>query len=231
MKRRDFIAGTVATAAFGFARPAFSRTDARPPRIKRIAFVHAAEKVEDMTVNGRRSFKAYFGELNRLGYIEGRNLIVERYSAGGRADRYDDVAREIVASQPDLIVALNGPLALQFKPLTNTIPILSTPADPVMVGLVTNLARPGGNITGVTVDMGMDLWGKRLQFLNETVSNHLTNVRFFAGSTTRWSDAAVAGMQKLAQQAGIHLAITFLGGNADRPTYERAFDAMTKDEC
>ena len=104
MRRREFIAGTAVTAALGLARPAYPQSNAPTPVTKRIAFVHVAEKVEDMTVNGRRSFKAYFGELNRLGYIEGRNLVVERYSARGRPDRYGDLARTVVASQPDLIV-------------------------------------------------------------------------------------------------------------------------------
>jgi putative tryptophan/tyrosine transport system substrate-binding protein len=208
MRRREFIAGTAATAAFSFARLACAQTNARSPATKRVAIVHVAEKVEDMTVKGRRYFKAYFGELNRLGYVEGKNLIVERYSGLGRADKYQDLARAVVASQPDLIVASNGPMAPHFKPLTSTIPILSTPADPVMVGLVTNLARPGGNITGVTVDTGWDVWGKRVQFLNETVSNHLTNARVFAVST-KWWDVAGAEVQKFAQQAGTRLTVTF----------------------
>jgi ABC transporter substrate binding protein len=154
-----------------------------------------------MTVSGRQGFKAFFEELKRLGYVEGKNLTVERYSALGRVDRYGDLARAVVASQPDLIVAITGPLALQFKPLTSTIPILSVPADPVVMGLVTNLARPGGNITGISVDTGFEVWGKRLQFLNETVSNHLTNARFFAGSSTKWWDAAGEGVQKSAQSS------------------------------
>jgi putative ABC transport system substrate-binding protein len=73
------------------------------------------------------------------------------------------------------------------------------------------------------------VWGKRLQFLNETVSSHLTNARYFAASSTKWWDEAGVGVQKSAQQAGIHLAVTSLGGNADRATYERAFDAMVED--
>jgi putative ABC transport system substrate-binding protein len=201
----------------------------RSPTTKRIAFVHAAEKVEDMTVNGRQSIKAFFEELNRLGYIEGRNLVVERYSALGRPDRYAELARKIVASQPDLIIAMNGPFALQFKPLTSTIPILGTPADPIVLGLVTNLARPGGNFTGVSVDAGSETWGKRLQILNETMSNHLTNVRFFGGSSTVWLDAAREGFQKSARQADIDLTETRLNGSADRAEYERVFDAMAKD--
>ena len=147
MRRREFITGTAASAACGLVRPAYAQTGTRPPGIKRIAFVHAAEKVEDMTVNGRRSIKAFFKELSRLGYIEGRNLVVERYSALGRPDRYPDLARAVVASQPDLIVAAQATVALQFKLLTTTIPILASSADPIVLGLVTNLARPGGNFT------------------------------------------------------------------------------------
>jgi putative tryptophan/tyrosine transport system substrate-binding protein len=230
MRRREFIAGTVATAALSFARRACAQTNARTPVTKCIAIVHVAEKVEDMTVNGRRSFKAYFWELNRLGYIEGRNLVVERYSARGRPDRYGDLARTVVASQPDLIVALGGSLALQFKPLTAIIPILASTADPVAVGLVTNLARPGGNITGVSADTGLELWGKRLQFLSEAVSKQLTNVRYFAASSTKWWDEARAEMGKSAQQAGIRLvAATLPLSDFDNAAYERAFDTMAKD--
>ncbi|HET7888667.1 MAG TPA: ABC transporter substrate-binding protein, partial [Bradyrhizobium sp.] len=160
---------------------------------------------------------------------EGQNLIVERYSGMGQVDRYGDVAQSIVASKPDLIVAVSGPIALQLTPLTTSIPILAISADPVVGGLVTNLARPSGNITGISVDTGLDVWGKRLQFLNEAVANHLTNARYFAGSITKWSVEAGAGVQKSAQQAGIHLAAISLGGNAEIGTYERVFDAMAKD--
>jgi putative ABC transport system substrate-binding protein len=229
MQRREFIAGTAASAVCGLVRPARAQTDARPPGIKRIAFVSTATKVEELTVNGRRFYKAFFGELIRLGYTEGKNLIVERYSGLGRIDRYQDLARAIVASKPDLIVCVSGPLAFQLKLLTTKIPILASSADPVAVGLVTSLARPGGNITGISVDAGLEVWGKRLQFLNETLSNHLMNARYFAGSSTKWWDSVGEGLQRSAQQAGIHLAAISLGGNADRTTYERAFDAMAKD--
>jgi ABC transporter substrate binding protein len=178
MRRREFIAETAATAALSFASRAIAQTNARSSVTKRIALVHSTSKVEEMTVNGRRSYKAFFEELNRLGYKEEKNLIVERYSGSGRVDRYGELARAIVASQPDLIVAMTGLLALQFKPLTTTIPILTVSADPVVGGLVTNLARPSGNITGISVDTGLEVWGKRLQFLNETVSSHLTNARY-----------------------------------------------------
>ena len=94
MRRRNFIAGTAATAAMSFAQPICAQIDGRSLGIKRIAFVHLTEKLEGMTVKGR--YKPFFGELNRLGYIEGRNLIVERYSALGETERYGVVARAAV---------------------------------------------------------------------------------------------------------------------------------------
>jgi hypothetical protein len=92
-----------------------------------------------LTVRGR--YKPFFGELNRLGYIEGRNLIVERYSALGQTERYGVVARAAVASHPDLIISIGTLLARLLMPLTATIPILTTSADPVASGLVNLLRR------------------------------------------------------------------------------------------
>jgi putative ABC transport system substrate-binding protein len=99
-----------------------------------------------MTVKGR--YKPFFGELNRLGYIEGRNLIVERYSALGQTERYEVVARAAVASHPDLIISIGTLLARLLMPLTATIPILTTSADPVASGLVTELGQAGRKYYG-----------------------------------------------------------------------------------
>jgi putative ABC transport system substrate-binding protein len=231
MRRRAFIAGTAATAALSLARPVYAQTNARSPVVKRIAFVHPSEKVEDMTINGRRTFRAYFGELNRLGYIEGKNLAVERYSALGQRDQYGDLAHTVVASQPDLIVCFSIPFALQFKQRTATIPIVATTADPVAYGLVTNLARPGGNITGVSADAGLEVYGKRLQLLSEATPNHLTNVRFLAGGGTPQSwEATGAALREAAERMGIPIAPTFVGDNFDRASYERVFEAFENDQ-
>ena len=68
-----------------------------------------------MTINGRRTFRAFFEELGALGYIEGRNLLVERYSAEGQHDHYPELARDVVSARPDLIVAMSGLLTAEFK--------------------------------------------------------------------------------------------------------------------
>ena len=95
------------------------------------------------------AYKAYFDELNRLGFIEGQNLIVERYSGLGQPDRYGDFARQIVASHPDVILPFSAVFIKEIKALTTGIPMVGPTADPVALGLSTNLARPDGNFTGV----------------------------------------------------------------------------------
>ena len=110
MKRRDFIAGIGAATAWPFAARA-----QQPAKMKRIAMVHPAEKVGGMTINGRPGFRAFFEELNRLGYAEGQNLEVERYSGEGRTDRYGQLARDVVSTHPDLIISMSGLFAVQFK--------------------------------------------------------------------------------------------------------------------
>ena len=229
MRRREFIAGTAITAALSFAKPVYAQTDARSPGIKRIAIVHTAEKPEGMTINGRRGFKAYFGELKRLGYVEGQNLLVDRYSALGQSEHYGDLARTIVASHPDLIISLGIPLARQLKLLTTTIPILAGGGDPVAGGLVTNLARPDGNTTGVSVDAGLGVYDKRLQFLSETVRN-LRNARvLIPPSAMMFWETGLAPLREVAGRVGIRIAAALLSEKLDRPAYERVFDEMETD--
>ena len=113
--------------------------------------------------------RPFFDELKRLGYVEGENLVVERYSGGGRIERYQSLAQEVVDTKPDLILSIGAPLTSRFKAATNTIPIVAVTGDPIRFGIVSNIARPGGNITGVSVDAGVEIWGKRLEMLSEAV--------------------------------------------------------------
>src|SRR6478735_947667 len=107
MRRREFIAGTAATAALSLAWPACAQTNARAPGAKRLAIFHPVRPPEQLTPEGGyRPYKIYFEELNRLGYIEGQNLIVERYSALGQPGRIGDLARQIAASHPDVILPM-----------------------------------------------------------------------------------------------------------------------------
>ena len=105
--------------------------------------------------------------LTALGYVEGQNILFEHRYAEGRLERLPNLASDLVRWNPDLIIAAGGDVAPFATQATRTIPIVMiTSADPVQGGLVASLARPGGNVTGVTF-VSSDLAGKRLQFLKE----------------------------------------------------------------
>jgi putative ABC transport system substrate-binding protein len=109
--------------------------------------------------------KALLERLHELGYSEGTNLIFEYRSAEGRPDRLGQLAMELVQAKPDVLVAVFGTLAA--KAATTTIPVaFTTVGDPLGAGIIANLARPGGNVTGLT-DQARDVQGKRLQLLLE----------------------------------------------------------------
>jgi len=116
-------------------------------------------------------FEAIRLALRELGYIEGQNIVTEYRYAEGKRDRLPELAAELVRLKVDIIVALGGdPLIQAAKNATKTIPIVMTGAgvDPVAAGFVASLARPGGNVTGIT-NLGRELSGKRLELLKEAV--------------------------------------------------------------
>ena len=221
MRRREFIAGIAATATTGIAQPISAQTNAQLPVAKRIAIFHPTEPPEGMTINGRRSFKAYFGGLNKLGYIEGQNLIVERYSALGQPDRIGDLAREIVASHPDVIVPLSSVFIREIMALTTNIPMVAPTPDPIPYGFATSLARPDRNVTGVVTDAGLEIWGKRVQLLSET-ARKLTKVGYFGANPTA-APISSAFVREAAEQAGIAAAFVVVAGKFDRAAAECTF--------
>jgi putative ABC transport system substrate-binding protein len=166
MRRRDFIAGLMIAAVTGRAQAQ------QTGKVYRIALAHPTAQVADQNQasKGSLSMPAMFEELTRLGYVEGRNLLIERYSGEGRAAHYPDLARQIVSRNPNLIVVIGATdLVLDVKAATSTIPIVGIFSAPIENGIVPSLARPGGNITGVSVDVGYDQWAKRIQLLKEVV--------------------------------------------------------------
>ena len=164
MKRRTFLSSLLLASAARFARAQ------QRAKIYRIAIVHPARPTALLTEDGGLpAFAAFFKELRRLGYIEGDNLLVERYSGEGRTEHYADLARDVVLSHPELIFSVSTRMAQHFKATTTTIPIVAYVAEPVASGLARSLAQPGGNITGVIPDVGADFWGKQLEFLKLVV--------------------------------------------------------------
>jgi len=201
--------------------------------MKRIAFVHPSAKVSeissDISVSGRPYYRAFFEELSRLGYVEGQNLGVERYSGEGRPERYAELVRDVVNTHPDLIIAVAARLSLDFKTATTTIPIVSLINDPIALGLVPSIARPGGNITGVTISGGLELIGKRMGLLVEAMPK-LSTVSYLV-SRPYWEDPRGAAAREAAKQAGISLKAALLGSAFDEAEYQRVFRSMEQDRA
>jgi putative ABC transport system substrate-binding protein len=134
--------------------------------------------------------------LRDLGFVEGGNLRIDYHFAHGRLDLADDMARRIVAGRPDVVVAFATPAAHAARRATADLPIVFGAADPIGTGLVTNLARPGGNLTGVS-SMIADLEAKRVDLLREALPG-TTSIAYVASSR----DPAAAGFLSQARAAG-----------------------------
>ncbi len=224
MRRREFIP-LIGGAAISW--PLIARAQ-QPAKMKRIAYVNSAGNVSRISVSGHPYYRAFFEELSRLGYVEGQNLGVERYSGEGRTERYAELARDVVNTHPDLILAVGGRLSLDFKMATTTIPIVTMIIDPIAMGLVASIARPGGNITGVTIAGGLEIIGKRMGLLVEAMPK-LSTVGYLA-SRPFWEDPRGAAVRKAAKQAGISLSPVMLSA-FDEAEYQRVFRSMEQDRA
>ena len=221
MNRRDFLLAA-AMLAPGM-RPAMAQQSAAK---KRVAGVTTSTKLENMRSDP--NFRTFFDELKRLGYVEGENLILDLYSAEGIAERYEALAREVVSTNPDLIYTTGTPLTLRFKAATSTIPVVTMTGDPIRFGIVTSLARPGGNITGVSVDAGVEVWGKRLELLAQAVTD-LKRVAFLS-TQGGWNGAGGRAVRDAAQALGISLISVLLTSPFNEAEYRRVLGSIQRDQ-
>jgi ABC-type uncharacterized transport system substrate-binding protein len=157
-------AGIVAIAV-AFAMCGAVAQAQQPKKVPRIGFLLAPSRSAVA-----ESLGAFRQGLQELGYVEGQNMVVEYRYAEGRFDHLPDLAAELVGLKVDVLVAAGGIQAIQpAKQATSTIPIVMTGTiDPITDGLISSLAKPGGNVTGLTLG-GPELYGKRLELLKETV--------------------------------------------------------------
>jgi len=192
ISRRRFVAG-LASGVLAASRAA----EAQPvTRVARIGFLS-----HDRTV----TFDALQQGLRDLGWIEGQNLVIEYPSAGGSVERLPGLAAEMVRLKVDVIVATT--IAAQAaKGATKTIPIVFViPGDPVATGLVASLARPGGNITGLT-SLNVELDAKRLALLKEAIPG-LTRVAVLSNPADPTAGAMLAATERAARSVGVRLQI------------------------
>jgi putative ABC transport system substrate-binding protein len=195
----------------------------QPKKVPLIGYLSPVSASRDST---RR--EAFRQGLRELGYIEGQNVTIEYRFAEGRLNRFSELATELVRLNVDIIIAAGGsPLARAAKSATATIPIVMTnAADPVADGLIASLARPGGNITGLTA-LTPDLSAKRLELLKETVPK-------VARVAALWNPTVGerANDLKEAQAAAeaFHVQLQSLEVR-DPDDFERAFEAATKERA
>jgi putative ABC transport system substrate-binding protein len=191
--------------------------------VRRIGYLSAPtrESVEPVV-------QAFLRSLRELGWVEGQNLLIEYRWADGKIERLPDLAAELVRLKVDLIVAPAGTAALAAKKATSRIPIVMIfPADPVGLGLVASMRRPGGNITGTTSTPSPELFGKQLQILKETIP-HATRMAMLLnpadlafGTQVKEVEAAAGVMHIRLQRAEAHGPEEFVG----------AFAAMTRERA
>ncbi|MBR0825814.1 ABC transporter substrate-binding protein [Bradyrhizobium manausense] len=189
MKRRDVLAGICAASVWPGVGLAQQST-------RRLAFVHSGIPADRLTESrGPFWVRRFYEALRGLGDVEGTNLIVERFSAEGRSDRFGPLVAEVVARKPQVIVTNLNDLVKGFMAATTSIPIVAVVGDPLAGGLVTNLARPGANLTGVSINAGVEIYAKRLQIIKEALPSatrigHLLSGNWAPSSGVTLADAS-----------------------------------------
>jgi putative tryptophan/tyrosine transport system substrate-binding protein len=220
MKRRQFLA--LVSGALAVASAARAQSLRKPHRI---AFVHSGFSIDQLTETGGPFWvRRFYETLRGLGDTEGGNLVVDRYSAEGRAERFAALAAEVVSRNPELILTNLNDLTRAFRAATSTIPIVAVTGDPVAAGLIPSLAHPGGNLTGVSIDAGIAIVAKRLQILKEAMPR-ATKATYLLSST--WDDRMASSCHEAAQQMGIALTGNFLSAINDKGL-RRAFAEMAE---
>jgi putative ABC transport system substrate-binding protein len=162
MRRREFI--TLFGCVAGLPLAAHAQ---QPAGVYRIGCLSLASRGRSL-----RFAEAFEDGLRRLGYRVGENVTIEYRYANGEMDRLPALAAELVGLGVNIIIASSNPSTVATKTATTTIPIVMVNiVDPVSTGLVASLARPGGNVTGLAVDAGGEILGKRFELLKETLPN------------------------------------------------------------
>jgi putative tryptophan/tyrosine transport system substrate-binding protein len=162
--------------------------------------------------------------LREIGYVEGQNIVFDHRFVEGKVDRLPDLAAELVRLKADVIVARSTPVVQAVRKATSTIPIVISVPDAVGSGLVANLARPGGNITGTSSIMP-ELAGKRLELLREILPK-LSRVAFLAHGGDPSHPQFTKQIQDAAESVGLQVQPVVVKGSEE---FESAFSAMARN--
>jgi len=220
ISRRAFVARVTG----GLLAVPFAAAAQPSGKVYRVGLLFAASDPTSLVVTVFRN------ALRDLGYVEGQNLVLERRNHGGSVERASKVIAELIGLKVDVIVTGNNLATRAAKEATKSIPIvMATAGTPVEQGLVASLARPGGNVTGLTVDAGPEMEGKRLELLKE-IAPRILRVAWF-GSKLAWEGDASARkhVQAVARTLGMTL---FHAETQVEPTdFTSAFAAVTRERA
>jgi putative tryptophan/tyrosine transport system substrate-binding protein len=213
MRRREFILFLGGTAAALSPLPLSAQRTTKLPRLGVLLY---------STPQGDPNMGSFLAGLRDLGYIDGQNITIEYRYAEGRPERLPELAAELVQLKPDVLLALGGDVAPFADKATQTIPVVfAVSTDPVQSGLVANLARPGGNATGVTFLLD-ELASKRLVLLKEA-SPRVSRVAFLFNPTH--IDNELPEAERAAAAVGVKLHPAEMRGPRD---LDGAFDTATR---
>jgi ABC-type uncharacterized transport system substrate-binding protein len=213
IRRREFITLLGGAAAWPLAARA-----QQPTKIARIGFMRAAGPNE-------KEFDAFRSGLRALGYVEGQNIVIEQRYATGAYDRLGELAAELVRLKTDVIVVDGPPAAKAAKAATADIPIVFTLAvDPVADGLVASMAQPGANLTGLTLSVGYQLAGKRVELLKD-IKPDLARLAVLKNPDQPASSPYLSEAEKVARVLGLTVRTFDARSPGDLPA---AFAAMVE---
>jgi ABC-type uncharacterized transport system substrate-binding protein len=226
VRRRDLLAAICSAAAASIVRPV--PLGAQQTRgLPRIGYMITGSH-EPLVV--RQGTGAFRQGLHDRGYADGENIAIEERSAGGNIERFPSLAAELVRIGVDLILAANTPAGLAAQQATTTIPIVvSVMGDPVADGLVASLARPGGNITGLTF-LGPELVPKRIELLKEALPG-ISRVAVLwhpGGYGERTTKDMLSEAEAAAATVGVQLRLVDTRGAGD---FDRAFSAIAAEQA
>jgi putative tryptophan/tyrosine transport system substrate-binding protein len=187
----------------------------QPKKVPRIGFLSAAPSIDSAFVEGLRD----------LGYVDGKNIVVELRSAQGKLDRLPELAAELVSLKMDIIVTQGTPAAQAVTKLTSTIPIvMATSGDPVGAGLVASLARPGGNVTGLSL-LNDAVVPKQLELLKEAVPT-ISSLAWMASPAILPEMMRFKELQTVGPSLGVMVQLVEIRGPE---SFENAFAAAVRD--
>lgn len=210
----SFLTGALILASL----PATAQVSAKPYRI---GYIQTATPEEQESLT-----KAFDEALRELGYVEGENLVIVRRFAHGKQERLPQLAQDLVRLNVDVIVTGGNPVIAAVRKATSTIPVvMASSRDPVGAGFIASLARPGGNVTGLTNETGLEVVGKHVELLKQVVP-HSARVALLLNPLS----PGAANYRTAVRDAAANLGLTVRVVNArGRDEFENAFAEMARE--